>query len=500
MSTYSINISSPFETTSYFLTGDLGTGSNFELLLDRLPDNLDKLIEPRDIRDTMLSLRDSVVFKQTSGTSSIDYVGIDAADNLLSPSDRDLNKKMLFGKRSFSGTFSYTDSQTIHIMDGLNTDTDIFIYNTKGDTQQQLRTRVQLISGTDYQLNTQMPYIQSQVVSGVTTSLSFDFFNRLGEIKYESENNNVSLNSITFSTINQYTSQISNNKFLVWDGNQLVFDELLITSTVGSQSESLFISGNPVNVNGFPIEFQDSRKSSFQTGDITLGSTFNNDVSIEEMLRRIIYDYLPPTSGIRILPPFNTGYVEIGSFPPIILEWSIRKKTLPTLQTSLTNMIPGIYPPILNNEYETVIGQSNGIVISPVGATSTTFQITVSDGTQLNTSGVSVEGVYPYFWGFSQLTTMTTIGLQSLEKYVDGSGDKEVQILGSGNFFFVYPESYVLLSDILDENNISIISSFIVTNSQNFTSPTGLWAGQLYRVYKIENFTQNNPVNWTFVV
>lgn len=494
MSTYSINISTPTETTSYFLTGDLGTFSNFRLLLDRLPDNLDKLIQPRDLRDTMLSLWDSVVFKQTT-TSGFEYVGIDTGN----PINRDLNKKILLGKRSFSGTFYYSDPQTMHVMQGLTgSDSDIFIYNTKGDTQQQIRTRFQIISGNDYSLNQNMPYIQSQVISGTTESRSFDLVNQLGDINIDSDFGNLNINSITFSTISDYSSQISNNKVLLWNGSEMEFGDLVFpaTSSLGTQSEVLEIIGNPVNVNGFPIEFSDSRRSSFEVGDITLGSSFTN-ISLEEMLRRIIYDYLPPTSSVSILPPFDSGIAEVGTFPGPVIEWTINKKTLPTLQTSLTNMIPGSYPPITNSEYETVVGQSNGVVISPIGTQSTTFSVIVSDGTQSTSSSTSIRGIYPYFWGFSNLSTMTTIGLQNLQKFVLLEGDKEVEIFGEGNFYFIYPSEYPDLVNVFDENNTPILGSFSQT-VQNFSSPTGLWAGQMFKVYKIENIIQNTPVIWTF--
>jgi hypothetical protein len=121
----------------------------------------------------------------------------------------------------------------------------------------------------------------------------------------------------------------------------------------------------------------------------------------------------------------------------------------------------------------------------------------VNDGTQSFTSSTSISGVYPYFWGFSNLTTMTTIGLQNLQKFVLEEGDKEVEVFGQGNFYFIYPNEYNNLIDIKDENNISIIGDFIQT-SQNLSSPTGLWSGKGFKVYKIENITKNDPVIWKF--
>ena len=490
MSTYSVNISTPTETTSYFLTGDLGTFSNFKLLLDRLPDNLDKLINPRDLRDVMLSLWDSVVFKQTLSTTGIEYIGIDTGN----PNNNDLNKKILLGKRSFSGTFSYSDPQTMHVMQGLtSSDSDIFIYNTKGDNQQQIRTRMQILNNDFLNFNT---YLQSQVVTDVIETRTFDIINN-GDLKI-STNDHVLINSITFSKSSDFSSQPSDGKVLIWGGDKLELGDLTLPpiDTLGTQSEPLEIIGNPVNVNDYSIEFTDNRRSSFKTGDIDYGSSFNN-ISLEEMLRRILYDYLPPTSSVRILPPFNLGIAEVGTFPGPVIEWTINKKTLPTLQTSLTNMIPGSYPPITNEEYETVVGQSNGVVISPIGTQSTVFSVIVNDGTQSNTSSTSIRGVYPYFWGFSNLSTMTTIGLQDLQKFVLLEGDKEVEVFGEGNFYFIYPSEYTDLIDIKNEIGDTIAASFSQT-TQVFSSPTGLWSGQSFKVYKIENIIQNTPVIWTF--
>ena len=160
--TYSINIGENTETTSYQLTGDL-SDTYFSDILSRLPDNIEGKINPVDIRDSVLSIWSSAIFKLTTPTgSNVSYIGIDT----LNPDGNDLKgKKILFGKRSFGDT-DVMNNQL------LTNDTDIFFYNTKRDTQQQITTRLSILSGTSNFQNA--PYIQSQVI-GLTSAVSFDF-------------------------------------------------------------------------------------------------------------------------------------------------------------------------------------------------------------------------------------------------------------------------------------------------------------------------------------
>jgi hypothetical protein len=504
MSTYSINISTPTESTSY----KLSDSGQFDALLNRLPDNLDKLINPRDLRDVMLSLWSSVPFKITSASgSSNKYIGLDTGN----PSgDRDVKNKILIGKRAFSGTFSYNPSYDILNNTLYNSDVDIFLYNTKRDNVQQTRTRVLIISGTNVGIFQNSPYIQSQVVN-VPQSLSFDFINPSGDIYVDSVLpsdqligfGNVFINSITFSTINQLLATPSNDKVLILENSGLIWGDLTFptVSDLGTSSEPLEIFGSPVTVgpnliNSYPIEFTDNRRASFQIGDIEYGDTFNV-VPLSEMLRRMIYDYLPPTCEISIDPPFSSGFVEVGTFPTPTLTYTINKKSLPTLITGLSNMIPGNYPPIISNEYVNVTAQSQGIVISPISATSTNFTITVSDGTQSNSASTSITGIYPYFYGFSALSTMTTIGLVSLTKLVENKSDKTVDITGIGNLYFIYPSDYGTLSNIYDNLGNTMSGSFSYS-TQIFSSPSGLWASEEFLVYQWNGVSQIGPPSENF--
>ena len=97
------------------------------------------------------------------------------------------------------------------------------------------------------------------------------------------------------------------------------------------------------------------------------------------MLRRIAYPYLPPLCSLSILPPYSSGYVEIGTSPLVKLSYTINKRSLPTQTTILSYMIPGNYPAITSAGQSTVSGTVSGVVITPVTSATSSFTITVND-------------------------------------------------------------------------------------------------------------------------
>ena len=111
MGTFSLNIGLITEVNS----SPLHIQNNFDDILLLLKDNDTKLIDPKDLRDAVLSIHSSIPFKQTSTysiyltTNNNSYIGLDAVD----PIDRDIKRKIFIGKRSNSGTFSYNGTYDI---------------------------------------------------------------------------------------------------------------------------------------------------------------------------------------------------------------------------------------------------------------------------------------------------------------------------------------------------------------------------------------------------
>jgi len=518
MVTYSINNNLATETISWDISG---TPSFFDYVLDSLKDNKAKIISPRILRDAILSLNDDIVFKETNSVSGIAYIGIDSGN----PLDRDVKKKMFWGKRAFSGNSSFIDSHTIMNSNLLSSEYDHFFYNTKEDNQSQLTTKVQIISGSaigvgdfseDVVTNSgnilqvpiennetiyKMPLIQSQYVTGTTISLSLDFINRLGDIDVKSDTGTVSIANISFPTIADSITDVSNGRVLKVDAStyQLYWDDVIFTQIQSSTGSLLELFGTPTNLNGYPLEFSDTRMCPTNFGELKFGDTFEN-FSISEMLKRIIYQYLPPSCSIKIRntpplnvdDPFTVGYVEVGTqfgsieVPTPILDYEINKKTQNLSVTTLTNMIPGIYSPIVSNEYVNVFESSQGIIISPVLPTTTIFTISTNDGTTYVSKTASITGVYPYFCGFSPLASMTIAGLAGLTKFIDPKKDKVVDFSGSGNLYYIYPKIHGALSHIYDDlgNDYLVSGTFSGPTTNFYNSPSGLWASVEYYVYQ----------------
>lgn len=511
MATYSINTGTSTETMTYNIIG--ATAIDLSPVLDILKDNSNKEINPKDIRDAVLTSFSNSAFKQTlASQSTISYIGVDTVNpNYL---NKDVKKKVYFGKRAFSQLNSYSYTDDIMTSSLLNSDTDIFLYNTKKDTVSNNRTKIAILAGTNSSLYTNSPYLQSQIITvGTYSSLSLDIVNptltgvTYTVINFNSDSGTVSFNNIAFPSPQSSYGLIpgltaaGNDRVLKWNNGILGWDDILLpdTSYIGVTGSAINIYGSPVNVNGYPLEFTDSRQCTVAIGDIQLGETFNS-VSIVEMLRRMVYDYLPPTCSLSVLPPYSSGYVEVGSTPLIKLGYTINKKSLPTQTSIFSYMIPSSYPPITTNGQVSVSGTVNGVVITPISSATTSFTITVNDGTQSNSSSTTVTGIYPYFYGFSSLTTMTTAGLVALTKLVEPQGIKNIDVIGNGNLYFIYDSNYPLLSAIYNEFGNTISGSFSSPTILTLSSPTGLWASKQFRVYQYNGVPQIGPpsINYQF--
>lgn len=521
MATYTKYTGLPWQAdSSTLIIGTAGTAS-FEFannsVLENLTDNTDSYLIPKYLRDMFISTWDSTVFKTTSASgSNMEYIGIDSglADDPTQKPNRDLTvNKMLLGKKSYSGTYSYSQSNDIMTSELLTSDIDIFFYNTKPDNAYQYNTRIVILAGTDETIYTKAPYIQSQLVTtaGGSHSLSFDIFNASGDIvllsqgidtfgNHISAGGKISINNIVFPSIGtssnlESTNGLDKNNLINRDG-ELSWEKIVFPQTdhIGVSGSSLSINGSSINSNSYSLEFTDDRKSPIEIGNISYGTTFDR-MSIADVLREILYPYLPPTCTIELAN--SSGYVEVGTYPNISLNYSITKRTKSTLPTRLMNMIPSAHPKITNSGQYTAYGTARGVLVSPVSATTSIFTIKVGDGTSVNYATASVSGIYPYFYGFTSSNTLTVAALSSMTKIVEPKGDKTYDLSGSGNFFFAYDADYGPLDSIYDDSNTNIFSSFSST-IKIISSPTGLWSSKEYLVYKWENVSQIGPPSKNF--
>lgn len=520
MATYSKYIGLPWESssTTLIVATDSGTYSfafTDNSILESMKDNEDAYVTPKYLRDMFLSTWDTIAFKETSASgSSISYIGIDSgqADDYLTKPSRDIEgNKILIGKRSFSGTHSYTASNDVMASSLIDSEIDLYFYNTRPDTASQNSTRIIMLAGTEAIKHSSAPYLQAQVFRspGGTQSLSLDIVNAspLGNIYIQSRGQllgydlnvggTVSVNGIVFPTI--ATSSASpgglDSKNLILRNGELSWEKIEFPETdhIGITGSALNISGSPVNLNGVSLEFTDDRKVSAPIGDIALGSTFNR-MSIADVIRKLVYPYLPPICSLELVTPI---FLEVGTYPSIVLKYTITKRTNSTKPTKLINMIPSTYPAISSPGQTFISGTARGVVPTPLAATSSIFTAKASDGANSNIATASIFGIYPYFYGFTSSNTLNISALGSLNKSVEGKGDKSYDLTGYGNLFFAYDYDYGPLAQILDPNNTNIIASFSST-VKTLSSPTGLWASKQYRVYQLSGVPQIGPPSENF--
>ena len=491
MGTYSKHIGTYYETiSSTLLLNDAGTQSyefTNNIVYTEFLDNTSKFIYPKSIRNAILSVYDTMPFKETSVGNS-KYIGIDNGD----PNNIDLKRKIYLGKRN------HTDTE---IMNStlLSSNTDIFIYNTKSDSVSQDKTSIVFLASTNTILNQSAPKLQSQVAYDKNGNelIALNLLNTSGDINIISKGPNsedsgatVSINRIVFPRVQDsdpLLGGVSDNKVLLYNNGYLVWSDLTANDTgyYGATGTTLPIYGNPTYLNDKPLEFSEDRYCPIELGDINIGDTFNN-VSISEILERMIYGYLSPICKLSL---YNTDkYFEVGTYPIVKLSYSITKRTNNTLPTALINQIPNSYPAITTTSTSYVTGISTGVVITPIEKDTTLFTIKVSDGTSFSSASASVSGVYPYFYGFASSNTMTTYGLSNLNKIINAKESSTIDIYKAGvsatdTFYFIYDYDYGYLNSIKDQNNNNIttyFSSSIITLS----SPAGLWASKQFILYK----------------
>ena len=489
MSTYTINSSTTTESTSY----DLSISDKTDLLTTLL-DNADNIINPRPIRDAILSIWANTAFKETN-IGNTTYIGVDTLNPIGVGVRRDAKYKILLGKRSYTlNGESYSESDDILTEEEnlLESDTDIFFFNTKGDLETQNTTKLSFLASTDSELHSIAPYLSTQYVSGVD-SLTFNIVNK-GIVNLESENNTY-INNLAFPKVSDSNSLDLDNKLLIYKNERLEWGGFtLFLNNVGTTDSELNIYGD-VNINDYSLDFTDSRKLPIDFGGLNQGETFGSN-SITEMLKRMIYPNQAPTSSLVLLPPFDNGVAEVGTFPNPMIEYTIVKKTSPTITTILSNMNPSFYPPIEGIPYKTIIGVASAIVISPINTSTQNYKIIVSDSNQENTDDVSIKGVYPIFYGIDTITSITNSNLSFLDKLVEDKSNKNINIIGEGNIYFLYPVEYGELVDITYADDSSIPYEFEIIS---YSSPLGYWASKDYYIYYSTNsYSLGKPAEFKF--
>jgi hypothetical protein len=310
--TFSINIGQVVETEK--------KSSVFDVL-SKLPDNTQKLIKPRDVRDAFFSSWAGSTFKVTTPSNSgIEYIGIDSSN----PDDRDIKKKILLGKRSYGNLDILNDSL-------INDNTsDIFIYNTKLDSVTQSSTKIAILAGTSSAYFDKAPYIES--IANTSSVIDLNLINPAtsGVINVIAQSGRVAINGILFPSLEQ-TASASNGKILRYYGTypqgSLRWDDTNVTlSSIGIPGSTTSIIGDDVLINGYPMEFIEDSLVPTSVGGVPQGFSFSSnsfnsqDWPLVEVLRKILYPYKEPELSLSS----DVEYVEVGATTSITLDFSLK--------------------------------------------------------------------------------------------------------------------------------------------------------------------------------
>lgn len=517
--TYSIN---PGTTTQATNWNDINT------ILNELPDNITGLINPINIRDSIYTTWENIALKQTINYASIPYIGIDQTN---------LYSKIFLGKKQLSNS----DILTTNL---LNSDVDIFFYNTKTDTNlSNQNTKIGFLAGTSqsifYYGNTlSIPYIETKFLNVTGGNvLDFNVINNSsvlngathtgGNITIKSAYGNLLLNGLVLPTYTQnLPANVVDNSVLLYKNiggiGYLQWGSSTSSTTSINTTGTFSITANPLLINGYDAMFSSSVPVPITLGGITSGSTFSN-VSVTEMLRMLLYPYLPPSATLT--SPISFIEITTSVLRTINFSYSITKivtstisniNTGPIFITSTSAPLAYLNVPGVNITWHGAASYSSISYFSSTGIKPFTLSVVDNFGGSSSVE-YDINSVYPIFYGTSTTATSSQTGVQSLigafSKILTNNPNQTIPVSGNGVcIYYCVPEIYNIsasMSSLYDSNAPSFnIKNVFNTNGTPFTmslnSPTsGYWSGVTYNCYIYSPFgmpaktTIGNPSLYT---
>ena len=443
-------------------------------VLQLLPDNTSKEITPRDVRDAVLSAWESNVFKYSS-VSGTEYIGFTR--------DEIKDKKIFFGKKQISGS-NIMSSALLS-----STETDIFLYNTKSDSNASQNFRMVLLAGTNSSLFGSAPYIQSTQVSGGNPYISLNLINpaTYGTITIQSGSSaSVIINDLYWPSTTQVASSIASpsastgtDLFLVMrtPNNLELRTYTSLGGNLGSVGNTTTILGSPTTLNGYELEYTNPDPIIESIGGVSVGTTFNS-LPFKLLFDQILYPELGPFALMNITTPLSQNRTlerDHANPTSVAISYTLTKRTFNITGTSLIAQRPdGMYPisasgPSLtgsglttsNNTYTYTVQNSDINANTQSGVF--TFSVVPNDGTYSFTASQTVEFVYPYIYSFNTTDYSLISGnipsiLSSYTKIINTYGSQSVPLSNPTTpqyLYFMYPSHYGLLSEILDGNGFS---------------------------------------------
>jgi len=538
-----------------------------------LPDNTAKVITPKNFRDSVFTLWENSMFKPTTvSESNIYYVGIDQYQ-VVKSDGTSIYPKVYFGKKQTGGQFIMSDA----ILN--QPEVDFFFYNTRDNSGGNYDTAIAILAGTQsFLLNNEVaaPILKSTVVSSangpylnlniLNTSYVFDGISPYGgDINLISSYGRVSLNGFSFPKLEEHTGALgqAKNDYVLkykWVNDEAIgFWESAFSqsiTTINQPSSQVNIIGNPIVLTGYT--FTDTNIVATGIGGIRAGETFNK-VDVLDMLRRIIYTYIPPVvtssftlngapiSLVESGDSITLGNIRLNYKVTVNATHSVQSFTIIPVDGNITPAPP--QPATLtraNNgqNYNAILGQSV-VFLGAYKILSYTFSITDNYPTNATYSN-KLTAVLPYFYGaiatFSNSAAflrpeesnsglnlylginptapvgkLNSILVEPIIGNATYSNNLRLNIttqgLGTGNgmgwIYFGYPREFPPLRAIRDSSGFVLFNINDPVNSQFATFSVSIknavvpfkWGAREYTFYILKNETSYgfNPVPWDFM-
>ena len=205
--------------------------------------------------------------------------------------------------------------------------------------------------------------------------------------------------------------------------------------------------------------------SNVEVGGVPSGTNFVEGTNLEDIIKKILVKYLPPTATFTITPS-NTLKLFGDTITSETMKVVVTKKS-----NDITEIVFKADSTVLNS---ITSGVNNGGTFSYTYTPSTpidntvTLSVDVKDGEQTVTKSIKITFCYPTYYGTvaDSVASMSASDIQGLEKRV-AVNNKAMTWSGIsmdyGKLCYAYPKSFGALTSIKDANNVDYINSYTRT-------------------------------------
>jgi hypothetical protein len=283
----------------------------------------------------------------------------------------------------------------------------------------------------------------------------------------------------------------------VWNSinGTILIDGYTVDTTVVSGSPTALVTSQLINdiIVGGGITYTNTNPVPSTLGGISAGETFTN-VALQDMWTKLLYPYQAPTVSFGLNP--SAGLYESGTvLSQSELTATITKKDYDIASVEFFRNSSSIYVVPSPNPNGGVEQYTDTNSIS----TNTTFRVDVNDGQSTVSRSSSYTFVDPYYYGVGA-PSLTIGDIQQLTKQVVTQSNKTYSFSPSTEvIYFAYPQSYGLLTSILDQNGFETIGDWTV-RAETFTNnpPYFINTSVAYYVYEFNNLTTQINFSYSF--